>query len=123
VLSRTVPPGTVPGRTAPPAAAPGVTALGWVLALLSGLCWATLVPSGPPALAVALLAGAVLAGVLAACLAGGAGVARLAAAVPLISRAAALREKSWGAAFARQRDPDAAGRPRPRAPSAAPAAA
>jgi len=37
--------------------------------------------------------------------------------------AAALREKSWSAAFQRQRDPDAAGRARPRAPSAVPAAA
>jgi hypothetical protein len=119
---------TVPRRAAPPETAPGLTALGWVLALLSGVSWLTLVPSGPlpsgpPALAVTMLAGAVLAGALAACLAGGAGLARLAAVVPLISRAAALREKSWRAAFTRQRDPDAAGRPRPRAPSAAPAAA
>ncbi len=30
-----------------------------------------------------------------------------------------LRERSWRAAFLRQRDPDAAGRARPRAPSAA----
>jgi hypothetical protein len=127
-----VPAGTAPGHTAPPAAAPsvtapGVTALGIVLALLSGLWWLTghslFVPAGPPVLAVTLLAGSVLAGVLAASLAGGAGLARLAAAIPLISRAAALREKSWRAAFTRQRDPDAAGRPRPRAPSAAPAAA
>jgi hypothetical protein len=42
---------------------------------------------------------------------------------PLLRRAIALRRKSWGAAFQRQRDPDAAGRARPRAPSAAPAAA
>jgi hypothetical protein len=42
---------------------------------------------------------------------------------PLVRRAVALRRKSWGAAFQRQRDPDAAGRPRPRAPAAAPAAA
>jgi hypothetical protein len=42
---------------------------------------------------------------------------------PLLRRAAALRRKSWGAAFQRQRNPDAAGRARPRAPSAAPAAA
>jgi Family of unknown function (DUF6412) len=42
---------------------------------------------------------------------------------PLLRRAVALRRKSWGAAFQRQRDPDAAGRARPRAPSAAPAAA
>jgi Family of unknown function (DUF6412) len=123
MLSRPRPSRTVPGRTAPPETTPGLAALGWVLALLSGLSWVTLVPSGPPALAVTMLAGAMLAGVLAACLAGGAGQARLAAAVPLISQAAALREKSWRAAFTRQRDPDTAGRPRPRAPSAAPAAA
>jgi hypothetical protein len=42
---------------------------------------------------------------------------------PLRRRAIALRRKSWGAVFQRQRDPDAAGRARPRAPSAAPAAA
>jgi hypothetical protein len=42
---------------------------------------------------------------------------------PLLRRAVALRRKSWGAVFQRQRDPDAAGRARPRAPSAAPAAA
>jgi hypothetical protein len=41
----------------------------------------------------------------------------------MIRRASALREKSWRAAFSRQRDPDAAGRARPRAPSAALAAA
>jgi hypothetical protein len=34
----------------------------------------------------------------------------------------ALRRKSWGAAFQRQRNPDAPGRARPRAPSTAPAA-
>ena len=44
-------------------------------------------------------------------------------AAPLLRRASALRRKSWGAAFQRQLDPDAAGRARPRAPSAAPAAA
>ena len=43
---------------------------------------------------------------------------------PLTGRVVALREKAWSAAFQRQRDPDAAGRPRPRAPgSAVPAAA
>ena len=73
--------------------------------------------------AVTLLAGAVLAGALAACLASAARLGHLSAAAPLIRRAAALREKSWCAAFLPQRDPDAAGRPRPRAPSAAPAAA
>jgi hypothetical protein len=103
-----------------------LTAPGSVLALLSGLWQAAghilLAPSVLPAVAVTALAGAVLAGVL-ACLARGGRPARISAALPLISRAAALRDKSWRAAFLRQRDPDAAGRPRPRAPSAAPAAA
>jgi len=82
-----------------------------------------LVPANLSAVAVTLLAGVVLAGALAACVASRAGLARPATAVPLIRRAAALREKAWRAAFLPQRDPDAAGRPRPRAPSAAPAAA
>jgi hypothetical protein len=42
---------------------------------------------------------------------------------PLTGSAVALREKAWSAAFQRQLDPDAAGRARPRAPSAALAAA
>ena len=42
---------------------------------------------------------------------------------PLSGRTTGLRVKSWSAAFQRQRDPDAAGRPRPRAPSASKAAA
>jgi hypothetical protein len=104
-----------------------LTALGNLLALLADLWRVTghilLAPSSLPTLAVTVLAGAVLAGVVAACLAGRTRLARISAAVPLISRAAALREKSWRAGFLRQRDPDAAGRPRPRAPSAAPAAA
>jgi Family of unknown function (DUF6412) len=98
-----------------------------VLALVAGL-WhgmehVLLAPSNPSAVAVALLAGAVLAGALVACLASAARLGRMSAAAPLIRRAAALREKSWCAAFLPQRDPDAAGRPRPRAPSAVPAAA
>lgn len=51
------------------------------------------------------------------------GVAAAVAAGPPTGRVVALREKSWSAAFQRQRDPDAAGRPRPRAPGTAPAAA
>jgi hypothetical protein len=42
---------------------------------------------------------------------------------PLRGRGVALRDKARAARFQRQLDPDAAGRPRPRAPSAAPAAA
>ena len=104
-----------------------LTGLLSVLALLADLWHGTehvlLAPSNLSAVAVTLLAGAVLAGALAAYVASGARLGRLSAAVPLIRRAAALREKSWCAAFLPQRDPDAAGRPRPRAPSAGPAAA
>ena len=103
-----------------------MTALGSLLALLAGLLrdLAQLAtgPSGLTALAATVLAGAMLAAVL-ALVTSVAGVSRTAAALPLIRRARALREKSWRAAFLRQRDPDAAGRTRPRAPSAAPAAA
>jgi Family of unknown function (DUF6412) len=104
-----------------------LTGLLSVLAPLADLARETshllLAPASLSAVAVTVLAGAMLAGALAACLASGARLGRLSTAVPLIRRAAALREKSRRAAFLPQRDPDAAGRPRPRAPSAAPAAA
>ena len=108
-----------------------ITAFGSLLAMLAGLlrdlAQLAVSPSGligptATALAATVLAGAVLAAVL-ALLTSVAGVSRTAAALPLVRRARALREKSWRAAFLRQRDPDAAGRTRPRAPSAAPAAA
>ena len=103
-----------------------MTALGSLLAVLAGLlrdlAQLAVSPSGLTALAATVLAGAMFAAVL-ALLTSVAGVSRTAAALPLIRRARALREKSWRAAFLRQRDPDAAGRTRPRAPSAAPAAA
>ncbi len=106
-----------------------MTALGGLLAMLAGLLrdlvpstQLAVSPSGLTALAATVLAGAMFAAVL-ALLTSVAGVSRTAAALPLIRRARALREKSWRAAFLRQRDPDAAGRTRPRAPSAAPAAA
>jgi len=103
-----------------------MTALGSLLAMLAGLlrdlAQVAAGPSGLTALAATVLAGAMLAAVLAVIISV-AGVSRTAAALPLIRRARALREKSWRAAFLRQRDPDAAGRTRPRAPSAAPAAA
>jgi Family of unknown function (DUF6412) len=104
-----------------------LTVLGSMLALLADLVRATghtlAAPSGLSAVTVTVLAGAVLAAALAVCLASAAGLGRLSAAIPLISHVAALREKSWRAAYLEQRDPDAAGRPRPRAPSAAPVAA
>lgn len=103
-----------------------ITAFGGLLAMLAGLlrdlAQLAVSPSGLTALAAAVLAGAMFAAAL-ALLTSVAGVSRTAAALPLIRRARALREKSWRAAFLRQRDPDAAGRSRPRAPSAAPAAA
>ena len=103
-----------------------MTALGGLLAMLAGLlrdlAQLAVSPSGMTALAATVLAGAMFAAVL-ALLTSVAGVSRTAAALPLIRRARALREKSWRAAFLRQRDPDAAGRTRPRAPTAAPAAA
>ena len=106
-----------------------MTALGSLLATLAGLLrdvtQLVVSPSGLTALAVvggAILAGAMLAAVL-ALLTSVASLSRATAALPMVRRASALREKSWRAAFLRQRDPDAAGRSRPRAPSAAPAAA
>ena len=103
-----------------------MTALGSLLAVLAGLvrdlAQLAVSPSGLTAAVLALSAAAMLAAVL-VLLTSVAGVSRTAAALPLVRRARALREKSWRAAFLRQRDPDAAGRTRPRAPSAAPAAA
>jgi Family of unknown function (DUF6412) len=86
-------------------------------------CWQlTGHPSATPASALAFAAVALVATLLAVV-----AHARLTdsaiPAGPLLRRAVALRRKSWGAVFQRQRDPDAAGRARPRAPSAAPAAA
>ena len=106
-----------------------MTVLGSLLAMLAGLLrdlipspQLAISPSGLSALAAAVLAGAMLAAVL-ALLISVPSLSRTTAALPMVRRASALREKSWRAAFLRQRDPDAAGRPRPRAPSAAPAAA
>jgi len=100
--------------------------LGGVLVMLAGLLrdltQLAVSPSDLTALATAVLAGAMFAAVL-ALLTSVASPSRTTAALPMIRRASALREKSRGAAFLRQRDPDAAGRSRPRAPSAAPAAA
>lgn len=72
---------------------------------------------------LAVLAVAVLAAVAAGCVAAAVRVDRVPAPVPVVRRVTALREKSRSAAFLRLRDPGAPGRSRPRAPSAAPAAA
>ena len=106
-----------------------MTVLGSLLAVLAGLLrdltQLAVSSSGLTALAIgggAVLAGAVFAAVL-VLLTSVASLSRATAALPMIRRVSALREKSWRAAFLRQRDPDAAGRARPRAPSAAQAAA
>jgi hypothetical protein len=104
-----------------------VTAVfGSALAMLAGVLHTiTALAVSPPALtglAATALAGAALAAML-VLLASVARVSRVAVALPPTRRVSALRERSWRAAFTRQRDPDAAGRARPRAPSAALAAA
>lgn len=88
---------------------------GWAL---PGIAGPALAPSG-----LAVLAAITLTGMLIALLAHSGRVAAAVTAIPQGRRAAALREKSWRAAFLPQRDPDAAGRARPRAPTATPAAA
>lgn len=105
----------------------------YVVSEASALAWAMLAWAAPVTgflladLAspqrLAGLAVAVLAVALVGCLAAGASFAHAVAGVPFASRATALRDKSWHVAFLRQRDPDTAGRPRPRAPGTAPAAA
>ena len=87
--------------------------------LLAVLMWAD-TPQRAAMVAVAVLAVAAVA--VASCLTAGASPAA-AAALPVTRRVAALRDKSWRVAFLPQRDPDARGRSRPRAPSAAQAAA
>jgi hypothetical protein len=97
------------------AAAAGLVSLGGLAGLLLGD------PVTPQRLAV--LALAVLAVVAAGCVAAAVRVDPARAAVPVVRRVTALRDKSRRVAFLRLRDPGARGRPRPRAPSAAPAAA
>ena len=92
------------------------------LAALLALLALTLI-GGKPSAGLAMLAAITLTAMLVALLAAGARIAAAATAIPLGRRVAGLREKSWRAAFLPQRDPDAPGRARPRAPSAAPAAA
>ena len=102
-----------------PAGAFGALTWLWQVAghLLAVLMWAD-TPQRVAMLTVAVLAVAVVGS-----LAVGASLAGAAAGLPVLRRVTALREKSWRVAFQRQRDPDARGRTRPRAPSAAQAAA
>ena len=82
--------------------------------LLAVLMWAD-TPLRAAMVAVATVA-------VVGCLAAGASPAAVAG-LPVTRRVAALRDKSWRVAFLQQRDPDARGRCRPRAPTAAQAAA
>jgi hypothetical protein len=96
----------------------------WLVGVLTHLT-AFWLPAGHAATApsgLMALAAVALTGMLVAFLAHSARIAATVTARPLV-RAATLREKSWSAAFQRQLNPDAAGRTRPRAPSAGPAAA
>ena len=102
-----------------------IATLGGFLSVLTGAAsWLgfTLVPDGKPAGLMALAA-VTLTCLLVALLAQGARLAATVTAAPQKSGVAALREKSWRAGFVSQRDPDAPGRARPRAPTAGPAAA
>jgi hypothetical protein len=98
----------------------------WLAGMLTQLAGCVL-PAGHAATApgsgLVAVAAIALTVMLAAFISRGATIAAAVMARPLTGLAAALRETSWSAAFQRQRDPDAAGRARPRAPSAVPAAA
>jgi Family of unknown function (DUF6412) len=81
---------------------------------------------GPAAVTPATLlalATVTLAGLLALAIARTAATTAALTVAPLTRRAAAIRQKSWSARFQRLSDPDAAGRSRPRAPTAGPAVA
>jgi Family of unknown function (DUF6412) len=102
-----------------------IATLGSVLSALTGhASWlgSALVPDGKPAGLMALAA-VTLTCLLIALLAQSARLAATVTAAPQKSGVAALRERSWRAGFVSQRDPDAPGRARPRAPTAGPAAA
>jgi hypothetical protein len=102
-----------------------IATLGGALSALTGhATWQVLatMPDGKPTMLVALAA-VTLTCLAVGLLGQGARLAAAVTAVPLRSGAAALRERSWRAAFVPQRDPDAPGRARPRAPTAGPAAA
>ena len=90
--------------------------------LITVLAWADS-PQRAVLLTVAVLAVAVLAVELAGSRTLSASLAVAMGATPVRRRVAALKRRSWQVAFQPQRDPDARGHSRPRAPSAAQAAA
>jgi hypothetical protein len=85
-------------------------------------CWQLTAHAPGTSSGLMALAAVALAGVVIALLARS-GRPAVITAGPMLRRASALRRKSWGAAFQRQLNPDAAGHARPRAPSAVPTAA
>jgi hypothetical protein len=87
------------------------------------VAWLISVLAGPAGVGLIALTAVTLTCMIAALLARGARLAAARTARPQTGQVTALFEKSWCAAFQRQLDPDAAGRARPRAPSAVPAAA
>jgi Family of unknown function (DUF6412) len=95
--------------------------LGWLMQVAGHVLTFLLLADTPQR--VAILAIAILAVAVAGSFAAGASVAGAAGPLPVVRRVSALRDKSWRVAFLRLRDPDARGRSRPRAPSAAAAAA
>ena len=99
-------------------------ALGMIAAAALAVWWQPLTAqAGTRPSAMLAIAAVALAGTIITLLAQAASLASALQAGPLLQRAAALRRKSWNAVFQRQLNPDAAGHTRPRAPSAAPAAA
>jgi len=103
-----------------------LSALSWLWQLTGHLAavlaWADS-PQRAALLTVAVLAVTVLAVELAGSRAVSASLAVATGAVPVRRRVAALQRRSWRVAFLPQRDPDARGRSRPRAPTAVQAAA
>ncbi|HEY0932754.1 MAG TPA: DUF6412 domain-containing protein [Trebonia sp.] len=107
----------------PGGAADAVSWLGQAAGQLIAILALADTPQRAALLAVAMLAAAVLAVEVAGSLSASARLARVTGTVPVRRRVTALDDKSWRVAFLPQRDPDGRGRTRPRAPSAAPAAA
>jgi hypothetical protein len=105
--------------------APATLGTQGTIALAALALWWQLLTAQADARPAALLsvAAVALAGAIVTLLAQAARLAIALQGGPMLQRTAALRRKSWGAVFQRQLNPDAAGHVRPRAPSAAPAAA
>ncbi|MFE4976183.1 DUF6412 domain-containing protein [Kitasatospora sp. NPDC056651] len=91
-----------------------------LLGLLRVLTGELVADSGTLASVATVAAVALVAGTVAGALAG---ARLLGARAPAAVRSGMLRRRALGTAFLPQRDPDARGRRRPRAPGAAPAAA